>query len=338
MVLAIHNDMNSYSKRWVEYCVEKDIDYKLVDCYSTAVVAQVKGCDALFWHHNHADYKDVIFAKQLLFSLQQCGVKTFPDFNTGWHFDDKLGQKYLFESCEVNAAKSYVFYTRGAAKKWVRETTFPKVFKLRGGASASNVKLVKTSSDAKRLIKKAFNAGFPLVDTLGLFKDTYRLYKQGKSSKDEVKFFLNAYFFPKKYKYHLLPRQKGYVYFQEFIPNDGFDYRVQITGKYAICMVRYARKDDFRASGGHHNKFDKSLIPLDVIKFAFQVYKKLKLQSCALDIVRHNGTNELFLIETSYCYGIDKDEFDHGYWDEEGNWYNKPFDSRDWMVDLILNG
>lgn len=337
MKIAIHNDMNSYSKRWVAYCKEKGIDFKLVNCYDTEIINDLKGCKALFWHHNHANYKDVVFAKQLLFALEHSGLNVFPDFNSGWHFDDKLGQKYLFEANKVPHAKSFVFYDKKTALNWVEKTSFPKVFKLRGGASASNVKLVKTKKQAKELIKKSFNKGFPLFDSLGVFKDTFKLYKQKKAKLSEVKYFLKAYFKPKKYEYFLLPRQKGYVYFQEFIPNEGFDYRIEITGKYAICMVRYARKNDFRASGGHHNKYDKELITKDVIKMAFDIYKKLNLQSCAFDIVRNKETEELLLIEISYCYGIDKDEFEHGYWDESGNWYDKKFDSRDWMIDLIVN-
>lgn len=328
--------MNSYSKRWVAYCKEKNINFKLVNCYDNDIIHQLDDCNAIMWHHDHANYKDVLVAKQLLFSLQQSGLKTFPDFNSGWHFDDKLGQKYLFESHSINAAKSFAFYERKKAKQWLRQTTFPKVFKLRGGASSSNVKLVHTKKEALTLVKKAFNNGFPLFNTFSVFKDVYKLYRQNKASYNDAKYFFKVSLFPKKGKYHLLPRQKGYVYFQEFIPNDGFDYRVQITGKYAICMVRYARKDDFRASGGHNNKFDKSLITKDVIAFAFSIYKKLKLQSCALDIVRHKQTKQLYVIETSYCYGIGKDEFDYGYWDEDGNWYNEKFDSRDWMVDVML--
>lgn len=43
-----------------------------------------------------------------------------------------------------------------------------------------------------------------------------------------------------------LPIQREYCYFQEFIPNDGFDYRVEACGDKCIAMVRYCRKGDFR--------------------------------------------------------------------------------------------
>jgi hypothetical protein len=69
-----------------------------VDCYQSDIINQLSDCDALMFHHYHASSKDTLFAKQLLFALESAGKIVFPDFRTGWHFDDKVGQKYLFEA------------------------------------------------------------------------------------------------------------------------------------------------------------------------------------------------------------------------------------------------
>lgn len=61
------------------------------------------------WHFSHIDYRDMLFAKQLLYSIQLMGKKVFPDFNTVWHFDDKVGQKYMFEAIGVPFIPTYVF-------------------------------------------------------------------------------------------------------------------------------------------------------------------------------------------------------------------------------------
>jgi len=60
------------------------------------------------------------------------------------------------------------------------------------------------------------------------------------------------------------------------------------------------------------------------------------MQTVALDIVRNKKTSELYLIEICYCYGLDEDEFDHGYWTKNGEWHDEKFDSRDWMVDAVI--
>jgi hypothetical protein len=130
--------------------------------------------------------------------------------------------------------------------------------------------------------------------------------------------------------------EKSYVYFQEFIPNDGYDFRIEIAGDYCIAMIRKVRKDDFRASGGHDGCFDRNYIKKDVLDFAFQVCDAMKSQSCALDIVRNSQTGELYLLENSYCYGLYEDEFQHGYWDRYGNFYDKEFDSRDWIIESVI--
>lgn len=170
MQIAIHHSPGSFSDRWILYCEKSGIDFKIVNCYSNDIISQLKDCDILMWHFHHSDYKDVLFAKQLLYAVVQLGMKTFPDFSTCWHFDDKVGQKYLFESIGAPLATSYVFYTKKEAFNWIENTTFPKVFKLRGGAGSENVKLVNSTGQAKKLAKKAFGKGFAQFDRLGNLK------------------------------------------------------------------------------------------------------------------------------------------------------------------------
>ena len=104
MKIAIHHSGVSFSPHWIEHCKRSGIDYKIVDCYRSDIVEQLNDCDALMWHHHHMFSKDILFAKQLLYALEMAGKVVFPDFRSGWHFDDKVGQKYLFEA--IGAASS----------------------------------------------------------------------------------------------------------------------------------------------------------------------------------------------------------------------------------------
>ena len=112
MKIAICYNKNSFAERWIDYCKEKNIFYKIVDCYNSNIIEELEDCDALMWHHHHAIHKDILFAKQLLYSIECSGKKVFPNFNTCWHFDDKVGQKYLLESIKAPLVPSYVFYTK----------------------------------------------------------------------------------------------------------------------------------------------------------------------------------------------------------------------------------
>lgn len=94
---------------------------------------------------SHASHKDMLFAKQLLFLCRQL-VKNIPRFLTNWHFDDKVGQKYLLESIQAPMVPTYVFYSKAEAIRWAKSVIYPKVFKLRGGAGGSNVKLISSKT------------------------------------------------------------------------------------------------------------------------------------------------------------------------------------------------
>lgn len=144
MKIGIHETKGFFSERWIAYCEANNIIYKLVDCYSTDIIQQLSDCDSLMWHFNHKSPKASKFAKELLFSIQASGKKVFPDFNTVWHFDDKVGQKYLLESIAAPLAPAFVFYTKKEALQWAGQTIYPKVFKLRNGAGSDNVKMVKS--------------------------------------------------------------------------------------------------------------------------------------------------------------------------------------------------
>jgi glutathione synthase/RimK-type ligase-like ATP-grasp enzyme len=148
MKIAIHHREGSFSDRWIAYCEEKKIDYKIVNAYSNDIVQQVEGCDAFMWHFHQSDYRDMQFAKALIMSLETKGIRCFPDSKTCWHFDNKVWEKYLLEAIGAPLVPSYVFYTKTEALRWARSTSFPKVFKLKGGASASNVRLARTRQEA----------------------------------------------------------------------------------------------------------------------------------------------------------------------------------------------
>jgi glutathione synthase/RimK-type ligase-like ATP-grasp enzyme len=130
VIIAIHKSKTGFHPRWIAYCKENNIPYKLVNCYDNDLIKQLEDCHALMWHHAQQNPKDLVIAKQILFALEHTGFQVFPDFKTGWHFDDKLGQKYLFERIGLPFVKSYAFYDKKEALAWVNTAKFPKVFKF----------------------------------------------------------------------------------------------------------------------------------------------------------------------------------------------------------------
>ena len=284
MKLGIHPTANSFSTRWIAYCEEKQIPYKLVNCYATDIVQQLQDCNALLWHHQQGSPKDIVFAKQLLFALEHAGIKVFPNFKTGWHFDDKLGQKYLLEAAGVEAIPSYIFFSKQDALEWVHATNFPKVFKLRGGAGSSNVELVKDSAAAIQLINKAFGKGFSKYQPMANLKERIRKYRTGKTTARDVLKGVARLIVPPAFS-KIGGKEIGYAYFQDFIDNNDHDIRVIIVDGKAFAIKRLVRENDFRASGSGTILYDKNLFDETTIRAAFVAAKKLQTQVVAFDFV-----------------------------------------------------
>lgn len=334
MKLAIHRSNWGFSRDWISYCETNNIPHKIVDCYSSDIVEQVKDCDALLWHHHHSLAKDRLFAQQLLFALEQSGKKVFPDFNTGWHFDDKLGQKYLLEAINAPMVPTDVFYSKPEATAWINKTIFPKVFKLRGGAGSSNVKLIRTKADAVSIMNKAFGPGFASYDKWGNLKENMRKYKLGKSPfKDVMKSVRRIFVSTEFAKVH--GSEKGYMLFQEFIPNNKFDIRVVVIGEKAFAIKRMVRTNDFRASGSGFIKYEREEIDTRCITISFDVAKQLKTQCVAYDYVFDEANNPL-IVEVNYGYAHEAYFDCPGYWDESLNWHEGKFNSADFIVEEVI--
>lgn len=334
MKLAIHNIIDTFSERWIDYCERKDIPYKIVNCYKSDIIHQLEDCDALMWHHYNFSAKDTRFAKQLLYALEMSGKTVYPDFRTNWHFDDKLGQKYLLEAIGAPIVPSYTFYSKQDAINWTMANPFPKVFKLRGGSSSQNVRLVKTRKDALHLINKAFGRGFRQYNSWNNLKDRWRTYHTGNAELREVIEGIARLVVSTEYS-KTQGRDRGYIYFQDFIPDNTHDIRITYVNRRCFALRRKVRPGDFRASGGGMIEYDMSKIPEKALRIAFNVANRLNIQSAAFDFVTLNG--DPFITELSYAFGYDKDQFNHGYWDEKLKYYVGSFDPYGWMVEGVID-
>lgn len=333
MEIAIHHRAGSFSDRWIAYCKKQNIPYKVVNAFDSDIIEQVKDCDVFMWHHHHGQFKDVLTAKRILFALEHAGVKVFPDFKTGWHFDDKIAQKYLLEAIGAPLVPSYVFYDKQEALQWANTTSYPKVFKLKGGAGSANVKLVKTCKEAKRLINKAFGKGFAQYDRFGAFKERLRKAKEGKAGLLEILKGIGRLFITTEFAKQQ-PPERGYAYFQDFISNNKTDFRIKVVGRKCWGFQRKVRKNDFRASGSGELVFDNDQIPKEMVSIAFDMADKLGLQSVAFDFIMNEKDSPL-IVEISYCFSIDEFELEYGYWDAELNWHEGKFNPQEWMVESL---
>ncbi len=331
MKVAIHKSSWGFSQDWIAYCQRNNIPYKIVNCYDSNIVSELEDCDILFWHHHHSLTKDVLLAKNLLFALEQSGKKVFPEFNSGWHFDDKVAQKYLLEAIGAPIAPTWVFFSKKEATEWAESTMFPKVFKLRGGAGSTNVKLVRSKSQAKRFISKAFGKGFPSYDGWNDLKEQYLRFKQNRLKTIDLFKSIRRFFISTEFA-KTVGNHRGYIYFQEFIPNNSYDIRVITIGSKAFAIKRMVRPNDFRASGGGNTKYERQEFDENCVRIAFETSDKLKASCVAYDFVFDLNRNPL-IVEINYGFAREVYFPCTGYWDKELKWHEGKFNQVDWIIE-----
>ncbi len=332
MKIAIHDRRGSFSDRWLQYCHEKGYDYTVVDCLNNEIIKTLEEYDILLWHWELGNHQEILFAKKILFSIAHLNIKVYPNFQTCWHYDDKISQKYLLESVCNYSIPTYIFYNIGDAYQWIENSTFPKVFKLSKGAASTNVSLVHTPNNAKKLVKQAFGRGF---SHSGLTKDVrHRLRKHQlkKDYFDVIKRLPST--LRKLYIYNKsISREANYVYFQDFMPGNSFDTRVIIIGDKAFAFRRFVRDNDFRASGSGIIDYSPENINLESILISFDVANRLNTQTLALDFIS-NEEGELKIVEISYSFPSALVRQCKGYWlGKELVWREGIF----WAQDQILN-
>ena len=332
--LAIHQSELGFHPRWASYCEQQGIPFKRVDCHASDIIEQLKDCSGLMWHHGQLTPGDLLVAEAILSALEHTGFKVFPDWRTAWHFDDKVAQKYLLEAIGAPLVQSWVFLDRDSALQWVNTTTFPKVFKLRGGAGSANVRLVSGRKEARKLVRLAFGAGFSNYEPWASLQERWRKYRLAKVSLLEVLKGVARIFRPPPFA-RILGRESGYVYFQEFMPENDSDTRIVVIDSKAFALKRFVRDNDFRASGSGNFAYAREEFDERCVEIAFQVTEQIGAQCAAYDFI-FDANNQPKLIEVSY--GFVKEVYDpcSGYWDRSMRWHEGPFNPQGWMVDVVV--
>lgn len=337
MKIAIHHRESSFSERWINYCIDNNLNYVLVNCYASDIlnVLKNKNITHLLWHYHHSSSKDLRVAPYVLNTADKIGVKTFPNFSTRWHFDDKVAQKYLLESIDAPLVPSKVYYTKEESEKIIKSEQFPIVAKLRRGAGSTNVKLLNSQSEAKDYINQMFGEGISASGkTLSNLNQKVRVAKKIKNPFNLIK---------KTYRFILRNKkerktndiEKGYFYYQKFMPNNEFDTRVVVVANKAFAIRRFTRKGDFKASGSGLIDYNINEIDEELIKLAFQTSKKLDAQCLAYDFI-YNSEGHPRIIEICFSFSMLAYDNCEGFWDDNLKFYRGKFNPQYMMIESLL--
>ena len=196
--------------------------------------------------------------------------------------------------------------------------------------------MAQTKQKAIRFSKKAFGRGFQPINRVENLKEHIRKIKEGKES-----FILGMtkgitrLFFQWEYL-KMFSRVKGYLYFQEFLPDNNCDIRIIVTANRAFALKRMTRKNDFRASGSGNIIYNPLEIDIRCVEIAFSINNKLKTQSIAYDFIFDENNNPL-IVEISYNYDIQAYDNCPGYWDSDLKWNEGRFNPQYWQIENLVS-
>lgn len=338
-MICIHPRPGSFSDRWIETCQQRKIPFVALDVLGTNILQRLRevSARAVLYHLPYEDPEVAAAGKRLSKAVALMGIKVFPNEQTSWHFDDKLSQKYLFEALHIASCPTYCFYSAQAALDWAKKATYPKVWKLKTGAGSDNVRLVPSEAAACRLIRQAFGRGFkPIRPLFGDFRTRVFQHRQHKDLAAAIRRLPGTIRTVASGRRHTA-RERGYVYFQDFMVGNSYDTRVTVIGNRAFAFRRFVRPGDFRASGSGRIDWDTGAIDMDCVKLAYEAMARTGAQCLAFDFVRDSQQN-LVVLETSYAFVPEAVQACPGYWDQNLTFHTGNIWPQDAILEDLLRG
>lgn len=334
-----YRKFKNLSTRFINLLEYNNVEFEILYAGAPDFWDKVTKIDLFIYQWSHHDFDRQIAHTILPILQNQLKIKCFPNGISSWIYDDKIREYYLMRTHNFPFAETWVFHDRENADAFINEVAYPVVFKLKSGAGARMVRLIRDKRTAEKYINLMFRKGVKYnIGLPGTFVDDLKqkglvgILRRNMSRMRE-RFIRDEDYYEEDWGIH-----QNYVLFQKFFPNNDFDTRVVIIGKRAFAFKRYNRMNDFRASGGNVIEMEHKNIDLRFIELAFSISFTFGFDAMSYDFLYDESKNPV-IVELSYIFGSKKgtkiDECE-GYWDERLNWKKESGDAGFYILSDLL--
>jgi len=258
--------------RWTKYCRFLDtnaIPYSFYDIDSANWLEKAQSFDVIAIAVGSCQQYYLEQLRRKCYILEyHLKKKCYPSYADILLYEDKILEAYLAQQYGLPFIKTYIYNKMDEAIKAAAQFKYPIISKIVPGACSVGIEMVDCEKKCLSVIKKAFS-------------------RAGRSTQD---FYL---------------RQKNYVYFQDYVPNNGYDIRVVVVGDMVFGYYRKVLKGDFRASG--MGEVEKRELPPKAMQIARKVNDILKNPMIVVDFL-YGSDNEYYIIEISPIFGASTPE------------------------------
>ena len=199
-----------------------------------------------------------------IIKAEKKGARLIPDFALLLEYESKIEQSKRYKGW---MPETYYITEKARAEQKIHWLGYPFVSKSSTGSASKNVRLIKNEEEARQEIEYAFGGGLSAPHGLGE------------------------------------RNQKGYLIWQRFVPDNGYDYRACIVGDKIMLLKRYNREDVPFASG---SGLVEPITELNeeswmVLGFARNFFTRFGMEWAGIDIVidRKICAETIFMLETT---------------------------------------
>jgi len=324
VIVGLHKDQNGsfdlYTQIYERILNHNNIKCLRIEASTPDFWEVVARLDLVVFHWVYIDRDQQMGDVLIPIIEKELGIKCFPNWHTFWHYNYKIKQYYLLKAKNLPVIDSYIFWEYIEAIKWIETAEYPLIFKLNRGALSADVILVKNKSQAIKLASLMFGKGvkpgnLPKFQSFSIKEEIKKIRQFGYVAKQILK---------REYIGRWWQKEKGYVFFQKFLPDNRFTTRINIIGNRAFGFNIITAKGDFRSYDMQNIDYDLSHINLECVNMAFRISNALKFQCMAYDFL-FDEEGQPFVCEigyTSQAYDIYKCK---GFWDPCLNWHDGNF-------------
>jgi hypothetical protein len=182
---GIIEDVTQYHMYYIAACREMKLSYKVLSILDNEWISNFRDsrCDAfLVWPTNCSTVYKQLFDYRLRILESEMGMAIYRSWQECWLTEHKPRLRDWMNAHGIPHPPTWVFYDRRAAINFAKYSPLPIVVKTATGASASGIRVVRSRFELLHVVWNAFGKG---------------LCPRGYAPRD---------------------RQRGFIFFQEFLP------------------------------------------------------------------------------------------------------------------------
>ena len=185
-IMGIVYSKHNYHKFWIAACRDLELSYQIIYLDRSDWLKQINqsGCKTLLvWPDISDEVTKNMQDERLRIANLELNKRIYPSLQEVWLYENKRVQHYWLNAHGFKTPKTWVFYCLDEAVAFLDQVNYPVVFKSNLGAAASGVYIINNKKEALKKAKEFLKKGYKV---------------KGEKS---------------------IPRQKGSLYVQEYLPN-----------------------------------------------------------------------------------------------------------------------